>query len=122
MSATGRGAQRRELDFYPTPSWPVWRFLDRLEKLNDRGLHWRYKPLVEGGAKLLEPCVGDGSIVLAVNEWLEQHDRPTGRREQLGFPVRHAREDSRGIQALDHDRERSGVPPLPLPEPGDGPG
>ena len=56
MSATGRGAQRREHDFYPTPAWPVERFLERVD-LPTRRAGER--------ARWLEPCVGDGAIVRA---------------------------------------------------------
>lgn len=58
MSATGRKkktgetTERREADFYPTPAWCVTRLLQHVEL---PGAHW------------LEPCVGDGAIVRAVN-------------------------------------------------------
>lgn len=47
MSATGRGAKRREADFYPTPGWCTRAILPRL-------------PL---GGPILEPTAGDGAIV-----------------------------------------------------------
>lgn len=48
MSAAGRGAVRRESDFYPTHAWCVHRMLEVVEL--PRGT-------------LLEPCVGDGAIL-----------------------------------------------------------
>ena len=63
MSATGRGAERAERDYYPTPAWCVHRLLDRLD-LTRRGSRW------------LEPCVGDGAIVRAVSDWCGAHGRP----------------------------------------------
>lgn len=50
MSATGRGAKRREADYYPTPPWCVERLLERVPEL-------LRVPLC------LEPCVGDGAIL-----------------------------------------------------------
>ena len=55
MSATGRGATRREGDAYYTPDWAVYRFLEAC-------------PLWPGGL-WLEPCVGSGAIVRAVYDW-----------------------------------------------------
>jgi hypothetical protein len=60
MSATGRGAERVEFDFYPTPSWCVKSFL------RQRGhLHYLQNPAL----RWLEPCAGDGAIIQAVNEF-----------------------------------------------------
>lgn len=69
MSATNRGdAERREADHYPTPFWPVHRLLERVH-LPDG--HW------------LEPAVGEGNIVRAVNMeraggivWMSMDIRP----------------------------------------------
>ena len=59
MSSTNRGAERRENDFYPTPTESVHALLDRVgHKL----------PIErEGGlpARWLEPAFGDGAIVSA---------------------------------------------------------
>lgn len=52
MSSTGRGATRKEADFYATPPWTVHRFL---EAVNLPGGRW------------LEPCAGDGELIRAVN-------------------------------------------------------
>lgn len=52
MSATNRGAVRNEADFYPTPAWCVHRLLERA---------------VLPGGEWLEPAVGGGAIVAAVN-------------------------------------------------------
>lgn len=57
-SATNRGAERIPFDYYPTPPWCVHRLLDR---------HGR--ELFRPGVHVLEPTVGDGSIVRAVKDW-----------------------------------------------------
>jgi len=60
VSATNRGAERASADYYPTPAWCVRRLLEAC-------------PIpAAGGPELrprlwLEPCVGDGAIVRAVN-------------------------------------------------------
>ena len=61
MSATNRGADRYELDDYPTPAWCVHRLLDRV----------RFD-----GNRWYEPCAGDGSIIRAVNS----HHSMAGRK------------------------------------------
>lgn len=67
MSATNRGAARHDRDFYPTPAWCVHRFLEKAKL---------------PGGRWLEPCVGDGAIVRAVNavrddvEWVTCDIRP----------------------------------------------
>lgn len=55
MSAAGRGAARREHDVYETPAWCVEAFLAAC-------------PLPRSGV-WLEPAVGDGAIVQAVEEY-----------------------------------------------------
>lgn len=59
MSAAGRGAQRAEYDYYPTPAWCVDRLLD------DCGAD------LFGGqdVEALEPTVGDGAVVRACERW-----------------------------------------------------
>jgi len=53
MSSTGRGERLGGAnDFYPTPAWCVQRLLEK----------WQPRP-----GTLVEPCVGDGAIVEAVN-------------------------------------------------------
>ena len=52
MSATNRGTPRASADFYVTPSFCVYRLLERLDL---------------PGGKWLEPCAGDGAIIRAVN-------------------------------------------------------
>lgn len=54
MSATNRGAERRENDYYPTPAWCVHRLLDAIGHRLPTVGWW------------LEPAVGDGAIVRAV--------------------------------------------------------
>lgn len=52
MSATGRGAVRRDADWYPTPPWCTHRLLDAVRLPSG---DW------------LEPSAGDGAIMQAVN-------------------------------------------------------
>ncbi len=67
MSATNRGAQRHDRDFYPTPAWCVHALLKKVQL---------------PGGRWLEPCVGDGAIVRAVNavrddvQWVTCDIRP----------------------------------------------
>lgn len=60
MSATGRGAKRRERDFYPTPAWCTRAILPKLV-----GLH---------GASVLEPCKGDGAIMRELEKYTDNID------------------------------------------------
>lgn len=53
MSATNRGGQRSEADFYPTPAWCVHRLLEAVS--------------LPGGT-WLEPTAGQGAIIAAVNQ------------------------------------------------------
>lgn len=52
MSATNRGGERSEADFYPTPAWTVAPLLEVLD--------------LPGGA-WIEPGAGEGALVCAVN-------------------------------------------------------
>lgn len=56
MSATNRGAIRKENDFYPTPAVVIETLLDNYH-IGDRG-----------GTKILEPCAGNGNIIKALQE------------------------------------------------------
>jgi hypothetical protein len=49
-----------QLEIFPTPSWPVYRLLDRL---NPKPGHW------------FEPAAGEGHIVRAVDAWLAARGR-----------------------------------------------
>jgi hypothetical protein len=56
MSSTnrkGKNPKRAMLDYYPTPSWVVYRFLEKIQ--------------LPGGC-WFEPCAGDGAIAKAVNQ------------------------------------------------------
>lgn len=53
MSATNRGAIRRESDFYETPREAIEAFLNAFELF---------------GINLLEPCAGNGAIIKAIKE------------------------------------------------------
>jgi len=66
MSSTNRGAERRLDDAYMTPAWCVRRLLDV----------WR-----PGDGFLVEPCVGDGAIVMAF-------DAACGKRPWWTYDVR----------------------------------
>jgi hypothetical protein len=67
MSATGRGGERDDNDFYPTPVWAIKRALERIK--------------LPGGI-WLEPCAGDGRIIQVVRElrgdvsWAAVEKRP----------------------------------------------
>lgn len=65
MSATGRGAERAERDFYPTPAWCVHRLLDAIVSRLD----------LNSDPLWFEPCVGDGAIIRATREWFALHPR-----------------------------------------------
>lgn len=68
MSAAGRGAVRAPRDYYPTPAWCVHRLLDRVgtELLRTRSVNADpFAPPL-----WLEPCVGSGAIVDAVDDWV----------------------------------------------------
>jgi len=62
VSATNRGGEREKDDNYPTPSWPVVRFLEKLPA---------DIPL---GGKWLEPCAGDGAIIQTINDTCLDND------------------------------------------------
>lgn len=59
MSATGRGAKRRDADYYPTPAWCVHRFLEAW---------WTPAFMLSRPMRWVEPCAGDGAIIRAVND------------------------------------------------------
>lgn len=61
MSSTNRGGARHERDFYRTPAWSVHRLLDALGDALGQVAH--------GPPIWFEPCVGDGAIVAAVDDW-----------------------------------------------------
>jgi hypothetical protein len=70
MSSHAGRKERVSFDFYPTPPWTVHRLLDRHGR--ELGIEDRH-PL-----RLLEPNVGDGAIVRAVDAWLVTHPRACG--------------------------------------------
>lgn len=73
MSATNRGADRAANDYYPTPAWAVHRFLDAVPLPTG---HW------------LEPCVGDGAIVRAVDGWWRSAEGDAPPPTWTGIDVR----------------------------------
>jgi hypothetical protein len=64
MSSTNRGGERSEADYYPTPGWCVKRLLEHptLFRMQEQAGEW------------LEPCIGDGAIVRAVNSSLRRYN------------------------------------------------
>lgn len=70
MSATNRGAKRRESDYYPTPSWCTQRFFECIQRFWDSTTVRRW----------VEPCAGDGAIVrasgLAWSRWITGDTEP----------------------------------------------
>jgi hypothetical protein len=68
MSATKRGGQRRENDFYPTPAWCVRRLLEEVIAT--------YFPWADESV-WLEPCAGTGAIVTAVDDWFTAQRQET---------------------------------------------
>lgn len=59
MSATNRGAERREADYYPTPEYSTLALLHAIGP-------WISK---FAGKQWLEPAIGDGAIVKAIDGW-----------------------------------------------------
>ena len=79
MSSSNRGGQRDRDDYYPTPPWPVWRFLEAV--------------CLPGGV-WFEPSAGQGDILKAVN----------ARREDAHWRVQELREECREVlEALSPD-------------------
>src|SRR5690349_7786002 len=63
MSATGRGGERVDSDYYPTTAWCTRRILDTLSPEIPDNLRW------------LEPCAGDGAITrLLPTPWVDAGD------------------------------------------------
>ncbi len=64
MSAKGRGTKVAKNEYYPTSHWAVWRLLDKIGHLLDGyvGVDW-------AAYQWLEPAVGGGAIVTAVEQW-----------------------------------------------------
>ena len=70
MSATNRGAIRREADFYATPLETVYSFLDSYDG-------------IEPTDKILEPSAGDGAIIKAMrNRGYDNHIVAVELREE----------------------------------------
>lgn len=69
MSSTGRGTERAEADFYPTPPWCVDRLLERLQ-------------LAPG--QWLEPSAGEGAIIWAVNAFYRRRAAELRASPELG--------------------------------------
>lgn len=70
MSATNRGAVRRESDFYATPLETVYSFLDAYDG-------------IKSSDSILEPSAGDGAIIKALrNRGYENHIDAVELREE----------------------------------------
>lgn len=65
MTSAGRGPRLSDKDRYPTPPWPVHRFLEEWPFLKHAGPRW------------LEPCAGEGSIIRAVNQYRREQGLPS---------------------------------------------
>lgn len=81
MTRTTQGGRNTGNDNYPTPVWPIERFLEEWDHLEDVGSRW------------LDPCVGDGVIPEVVSRFREGIDwttvdirdtRPALRERLLG--------------------------------------
>lgn len=68
-------------DYYPTPPWVVWRLLDAC-------FHELFPP--GEPPCVLEPTIGDGAIVRATHDWLEERHGPPAREciEWTGVELR----------------------------------
>lgn len=74
MSSTGRGAERKDSDYYPTPAWVTLRLLEHV-------------PL-QGGV-WIEPSAGEGHIIRAVNSARDDISwRAFELRPECGAPLR----------------------------------
>jgi hypothetical protein len=62
VSKTRRAKREGEFDNYPTPEWPIRRFLEEWPDLKEVGLRW------------VEPCAGDGAIIDVVNQYRQGVD------------------------------------------------
>ena len=81
MSSTGRGKERAPLDFYGTPAWVVWRLLDAHARDLGFGRHLNFP-------RILEPTVGDGAIVRAVDDWHANNTRDDIEHSFTGVELR----------------------------------
>lgn len=82
MSSRGRGSQVEPNEFYSTPSWCVHRLLDAIGVR--LGLIAYSSP-----PYLIEPAIGSGAIVRAVDSWLKlRAPDKTPRPVWFGFDVR----------------------------------
>ena len=69
MSSTGRGGKRRPSDYYPTPSWCVFRLLEELFPAPE-GLPGQVGLPYAG--QWVEPCAGNGAIIRACQDWMDR--------------------------------------------------
>jgi len=81
MSATGRGKARVAFDYYPSPPWCVHRLLDR----DAGGLGLKH---LGQSIRVLEPSIGDGAIVRAVDTWRAGFIEDRGPIEWTGVELR----------------------------------
>ena len=109
MSATGRGAERAEYDYYPTPAWCVDRLLD------DCGVS-----LLGDSRTVLEPSVGDGAIVRATRvsclQWTGVELRRGALRPDTHLDVHVEGVDFRAWEASHRFDACIGNPPFGLAE------
>ena len=97
MSAKGRRkGPPVPLDFFPTPPWCVDRFLDDEDMCWATGLMCEqgslnpsFRQAVDTPLRILEPSVGDGAIVRAVEAWMSANvSTPVVAREWTGVELR----------------------------------
>lgn len=62
MSSTNRGAIRNEHDFYETPDYSVYSMMEHV------GMDLLHHP-----GPWLEPCVGNGAIIKAIQKWYQEN-------------------------------------------------
>ena len=94
MSSTNRGGERSEADYYPTPGWCVKRLLEHptieiylLIQSDTYAQQW------------LEPCIGDGAIVRAVEEFMKGKD-DLDDIEWTGCDIRRECEAQSGVAGI----------------------
>lgn len=87
MSATNRGAERRESDAYMTPAWCVEAILPHL------GIERALTGAWSGHVELLDPCCGDGGLLGVAGRYLARFADP----------------DRWSLRGLEVDEERASV-------------
>jgi len=80
VSSKGRGSTVEPNEFYETPAWCVHRLLDRIgPRISDTD--------DSSHLTLLEPAIGSGAIVRAVDQWLNANGYVSEMPHWFGFDV-----------------------------------